>query len=113
MPEPRERSFGRGERERLDQSPPSTPELASENHGAKDSTWLWEDLGDPHYFPEDLRLLAQSDLTYWLTYWEVFSPLWSYLIFPSVKWQLDQLIPLVQALQPNKSTNTEAVQRVR
>lgn len=40
MPEPREQSFGRGERDRLARSLLSTPELASENQDAKDATWL-------------------------------------------------------------------------
>lgn len=85
MPEPRELSFGRGERDGLAQSPLSTPGLASGSQGVRDVTWLWEGLRDPHYFPRNLRLLLLSDLIHRLI-WEV-SSLWV-LIFPSVKWEL-------------------------
>lgn len=71
MPEPREWSLGRGERDRLAQSPSSTRELASEHRGVKDAPWLREELGDPRCFPENQRLLLLSGLPSWLTFWEM------------------------------------------
>lgn len=86
-PEPREQSFGRGERDRLAQSLSPTPE-ASGSQGVKDATWLWEGLEEPHCILKNLRFLLLSDLTHWLTFWEVPSPLWV-LICPAAKWELD------------------------